>query len=420
MSKQVKHVENEQFEGIFAHISLSDIRDNFFNLTRSLLLEIMVNVMAEEVALLCGEKYHPDNSEYARAGSAKGHVFINGERENLVRPRVRNKSASGKSNEHNLTSYTAAQDPHELHQQMITALCAGVSSREQKKLHRKTTSGVSKSEVSRLWKKEGKKKIAELRERDISSQDWLGLMLDGIGLSNNLLAIVALGINTKGEKIILDFEIGSSESAEVCKSLLRRLKTRGFKPIDGHKLLVLLDGSKALSNAAKVCFDNVVIQRCLVHKERNLKSYISRKHYGELSQHFNRLRKVEGEEAAREILNELEGFVGGINQSALESLKEAGDDLITIHKLHVPATLNKSLLSTNAIENSFRNTRLKTRRVCRWRGETEQPARWLAYALLEAESGFNRIRGYRDIDKLKNALCIKVKEDSGGHLKEAS
>jgi hypothetical protein len=91
----------------------------------------------------------------------------------------------------------------------------------------------------------------------------------------------------------------------------------------------------------------------------------------------------------------LEQFLAGKNAAALESLREAGESLITLHKLNVPATLHVNLLSTNAIENPFLNVRRKIRRVTRWRAETDQASRWLAYGLLEAERGFRQFGSRR-------------------------
>jgi putative transposase len=151
-------------------------------------------------------------------------------------------------------------------------------------------------------------------------------------------------------------------------------------------------------------FPDASIQRCLVHKERNIRAKLSKRDWGELARLFKRLREVEGEEAAREVLRDLEVFLGGRNAESLSSLREAGDELIALHILGVPSTLHKNLLSTNLIENSFRNTRRKLGRVTRFRAETDQASRWLAYALLEVEKGFNRLSGWRDLPALARAL----------------
>ena len=78
--------------------------------------------------------------------------------------------------------------------------------------------------------------------------------------------------------------------------------------------------------------------------------------------------------------------------------------MFALHRLNVPSTLHVSLLSTNLIENSFRNTRRKLGRVTRFRAETNQASRWLAAALLDVEKGFRRLIGYKDLPRLAAAL----------------
>ena len=116
-------------------------------------------------------------------------------------------------------------------------------------------------------------------------------------------------------------------------------------------------------------------------------------------------------------IGELETFLKPINAEALNSLHEAGEDLIALQSLDVPNTLHQNLLSTNAIENSFRNTRRKLGRVTRFRAETDQASRWLAFALLEAEKGFRRISGYRDLPHLTAALARRRKEQKKNRRK---
>jgi len=364
--------------------------------------ESLIRVMADEVRELCGPKHRPAaDAETYRAGSAKGVALCEGRREEVVRPRVRRKKSNGQSEEVRLTTYAAATEPGQLEEMLIRALIAGASGREMKNVHPDSPK-TSRSSVSRLWAKEGTKLVEQLRTRDIASQDWLALMLDGIRLSKEQLAVVALGISSDGRKQILDFELGGSENFEVCRDLVSRLVSRGFAA--RHGLLAVLDGSDPLKQAVVALFPNAVIQRCLIHKERNLRGRLSRRHWGTLTRLFKRLREVEGEAAGREAYTDIERFLGEKNAAALESLREAGDDLIALHCLNVPATLHVSLLSTNLIENSFRNTRRKLGRVTRFRAETNQASRWLAAALLEAEKGFRRVIGYKQLPLLAEAL----------------
>lgn len=80
-------------------------------------------------------------------------------------------------------------------------------------------------------------------------------------------------------------------------------------------------------------------------------------------------------------MKELIAFLKPLNAEALKCQEEVGVDLIALHCLNVPNTLHRNLLSTNAIEISFRNTRREFGRVTRFRAETDQAIRWLVYAL---------------------------------------
>jgi putative transposase len=119
------------------------------------------------------------------------------------------------------------------------------------------------------------------------------------------------------------------------------------------------------------------------------------------------VRVVQGYQTAREVVDELKAFLRPINVEAYRSLEEAGEDLLALHSLNVPNTLHRSLLSTNAIENSFLNTRRRLGRVTRFRAETDQASRWLSYALLEAEKGFRKIHGHKDLAHLVAALSMQ-------------
>ena len=378
-----------------------EVKQSMDSFMRTVAQTAFIKVMCEEVKLLCGAFYHPDSDcEYKRAGSAPGYYFLGAEAFAVPRPRVR-KIKGGKSEEVRLKSYEAAQNRGALHHAMIKAFEVGVSSRDQGYLFNKAV-GTSHGEVSKLWQKEGERCVEELRTRDLSKENYVVLMMDGVWLNNDLCAVVALGITIEGEKHILDFQIGGSENLEVCTDLLNRIESRGFKP--AQRLLAVTDGSKALRRGIRKKWPDTIIQRCLIHKERNIKGYLSYRHHDELKYRFNRLRKAQGIQAAEECVNQLKTFLKGKNAQALISLEEAGEELLAVHRLGAPSTLNTTLLNTNCIENPFRNVRSKTRRVNRWRAETNMPSKWMAYALLKAEKGFRRINGYAELKKLAKIL----------------
>jgi transposase-like protein len=388
--------------GTLGSASVAEVRSEFEELMRGVARTVILDVMAAEVERLCGPRYGPDpQAAHRRAGSAPGAFVYQGRTEAIQRPRVRHKSAD-KAGERPLRSYAAAKDESAVQEAVLRAFYGGVSSRDQKEVY-PDSNHVSKSTVSRLWVNRGVQVVAEFRARDLSKEKWLALMADGISLGEDLTAVVALGITVDGRKIILDFEVGGSENYEVCKALLARIKDRGFRPVS-RALLAITDGGKGLRKAIRKAFKHLVLQRCLVHKERNIRAYLSRKYHGKLAELFRVLRNAQGLEDATAALNEIRAFLETHSKKALESLEEAGEELLAFHGLNVPSTLNTTFLSTNCIENPFRNVRAKLNRVKHWRAETDQPQRWLAYALQTAEKGFRRIKGYRDLQKLHEAL----------------
>jgi len=390
-------MENVSLIELLAQVEDSDTGEAVESFLRMAARTAFTAVLFQEVESLCGKAYQPAaDSDYQRAGSAPGRYFFGTAEEPVRRPRVRK---DGK--EVRLKAYEAAQNREALHDAMLRAFMAGMPSREHKRMFKGTT-GTSHGEVSRLWQQEGERCIEELRSRDLGKADYVVLMLDGIALGGDLCAVVALGITVEGEKHILDFQIGASENLEVCMDLLNRIETRGFKP--RRRLLAVTDGSQPLRKSVRKKWPDAIVQRCLIHKARNLKSYLSYRHHGEVDRLFTRLRKAEGLEAAEEVVEELRAFLKGKNAQALASLEEAGDELLAVPRLGAPSTLNTTLLNTNCIENPFRNVRAKIRRVSRWRAETNMASKWLAYALLEAERGFRRINHCKDMERLAEIL----------------
>ena len=155
--------------------------------------------------------------------------------------------------------------------------------------------------------------MIEFRERDLGLIPFFGMSVDGVHFSKGLTGIVVIGFRVDGEKVVLDFEIGSSESSEVCKTLLRRIKKRGFRH-NTQKLLVIKDDSDALEKAVREVFPESVIQLCWIHKERNLHAYLSKKHWGECSALVRKIRQVQGSVAGEEAFDQLHAFIKSKNE----------------------------------------------------------------------------------------------------------
>lgn len=373
-------------------------------LLRDSLRTVAEQMLLEEVAALCGPShYPPPGATYRRAGSERGTCHAGGRREAILRPRVRKQVGDGTEAEHVLASYAAMRRPGNNAAAVVTALGAGMSTRSQEWANEGV---MSKSAASRHWIEATAAKITALRERDLRKMVFFGLMLDGVFLGDGAVVVIALGLLCTGEKVLLDFEVGASENAVVCTALVARLQRRGFGPPAGSRLFAVLDGAAALQTAVLTLWPTALIQRCVVHKERNLFGYLRQGDHAEAARLWRRLRLAQGEAAGREALAALQRFLLPLNAAAAASLAEAGDQLITLHQLNVPATLHVSLLSTNAIENVMRNYRAQTAKVSRWRLETNQVSRWTATALLHVERGFHRIKGHADLPQLLSALVL--------------
>jgi len=83
------------------------------------------------------------------------------------------------------------------------------------------------------------------------------------------------------------------------------------------------------------------------------------------------------------------------------ALLDRKDEILSVHRLGIPSTLNVSFLSTNTIENLIRKWRAHTNNIKRWNVKGDMVERWTASGLLWAESGFRRIRHYEELPKLK-------------------
>ena len=389
-----------------AQAPAAENREVFLTYLRDSLRTVAEQMLLEEVTALCGESHYPQpGASYRRAGSESGACYVGGRREAILRPRVRKQAGDGTETEHMLASYAAMRSPGNNAAAVVTAMGAGMSTRSQEW----ASEGVmSKSAASRHWIEATAAKITELRERDLRKMTFFGLMLDGVALGRGAVVVIALGLLCTGEKILLDFEVGASENTAVSTALVVRLQRRGFGPPPGSRLFAVLDGAAALQAAALALWPDALIQRCVVHKERNLYSYLRKGDYAEAARLWKRLRLAQGEVAGREALADLQRFLLPLNAAAAASLAEAGEELITLHKLNVPATLHASLLSTNAIENVMRNYRAQTAKVSKWRLETNQISRWTATALLQVERGFHRIKGYADLPVLLAALAGEI------------
>jgi putative transposase len=249
-------------------------------------------------------------------------------------------------------------------------------------------------------------------------------MVDGVFPGKESCVVVALAIDADGNKHLLDFEEGSSESAEMVKSLFARLHARGVKAGTARKLLLVRDGSEAIAKAVRHFWPAAVQQECLVHVERGLCVKLFWKHQKEVVERMNRLRRVQSADAGEEAFEELLEFVREKNLAAAEVLANRKDGILAFHRLNVPTTFNVTFnvtfLSNNHIENVMRNSRGLIGKVSRWNPKTDQLSRWMGGSAaarpgrLPAGQGTQGVgaTGHRPVPARENVRSLQVRPDS--------
>jgi transposase-like protein len=219
--------------------------------------------------------------------------------------------------------------------------------------------------------------------------------------------IVAVGISEDGTKHFLGIEQGATEHSAVCIQLLQDLIDRGLDP--GGEYLFILDGSKALKKAVKLVFGKTsLIQRCIEHKIRNIIDYLPKRHQGRIKRQLRKAWTMNEHKDAKAALTKICKTLKSINETAEESLLEALEDSLTLHKLQVPKQLRDSLQTTNIIESWNSIAKDHTRQVKKWK-DAEHVKRWLTVGMLEAERRSHRLKGFAHLKQLKENMHELIK-----------
>ncbi len=108
-------------------------------------------------------------------------------------------------------------------------------------------------------------------------------------------------------------------------------------------------------------------------------------------------------EKAKKALEKTISYLEDLSPAAASSLREGLEETLTLHRLKTPATLRRTLRTTNPIESLFARWRELCQNVKHWKTE-DMARRWAGATLLEAEKHFRRIRGYREMPLLASAL----------------
>lgn len=364
-------------------------------------LLLMKALIDEEVEQIAGVRYgHQADRQATRWGHDEGHVIFCGRKVALRRPRVR--SVDGR--EVPLPRYQAFAHPERMEAAVSQRILRRVSTRDYAGVLDDVCDGygIQKSSVSRHWKTASTQQLKEMLERPLGALDLCVLFLDGKEFHDFTL-IVAVGVDRQGSKHVLGLWSGATENAEVCGALLDDLIERGLAKDKPY--LFVLDGAKALKKAVVSRFGSrALIQRCRVHKKRNIQKYLPKKYHGMLSLKLKMAWGMTDYDKALKELRKVHDWLASLNQAAAESLDEGMEETLTINRLSLPPQLRRIFSSTNLIESCFSRAGDLCRNVKRWR-DGNMAQRWAASVLLEAQSRFRRIHAYSQLPQLINAMA---------------
>jgi putative transposase len=384
------------------------LHDGVGALIRQAGLRVMELLMEEEVRERVGERSQPQPDRRAnRWGKERGFCVVMGQKVPIDRPRVRTID----DREIRLGSYEMFHRGEPLTETVWEKLMLGLSTRKYGQAVREFAAayGLEKSAISEHFIEASREKLKEMMERRLDKMRLCALLIDATPFAGQQM-VAALGISQDGRKTILGLRQGATENATVVGELLGDLMNRG---LDFAELrLYVLDGGKALHAAVKkYAGEWAPIQRCQVHKRRNVLDHLTDEQRPLVARKLNAAYALEDYTAAQQALNGLHRELMDLNPSAARSLAEGLEETLTVHRLHVPPQLRKTLASTNVIESAFSIVERVCANVKRWHAG-DQRERWVGSGLLVAEKQFRRVQGHKQIPSLLRELEALVPSKS--------
>jgi putative transposase len=368
-------------------------------------LQVLQAMLAEDVARLVGAKgRHLPERTAVRHGGEPGQVTLGGRRVRVRRPRVRTADGTG---EVAVPTYQAFAATELLDQLAVERMLAKLSCRRYPAGLEpvgtqvvQASSGTSKSAVSRRFVARTKHALADLLAQDLTGMDLVALMVDGIRVADHT-CVVALGITLDGTKVPLALAEGATENATVVTEVLVGLRDRGLDVT--RPILVVIDGAKALRRAVTEVFDHPVIQRCQLHKLRNVTDRLPKALASTVAKRMRRAYHLPDPLVAQAELEALARELDRAHPGAASSLREGLAETLTIGRLGVPPTLARTLRSTNTIESMIEICRDHAINVKRWQ-DGQMVLRWIAAGMGEAAKQFRRVNGHLYLLALRVAL----------------
>jgi len=255
---------------------------------------------------------------------------------------------------------------------------------------------VGKDTVSRTWRKV-KSDWDAWNTRSLAGDPIVRLILDGTVVrvrldrkATSISLLVILGVRADGQKVLLAIKSMGGESAEAWRTVLDDLIKRGLRRPE----FLIVDGAPGLDKAIASVWDGVPVQRCTVHKHRNLFAHAPERLHDEITADYNDMIYATTPE---EIEARRKAFVRKWrlkHRAVADSLEEAGERLFAFTRL--PPSQWRSVRTTNAIERLHEEfkRRIKTQTVLR----SADTAAMLFWALLASgQINMRKVDGWQTL-----------------------
>jgi transposase-like protein len=390
-----------------ATVAMADVaeamRDGLLAFATSAGLVVMRQMLDAELAGIVGAKHAKLDDRVGNwHGTTTGQVVLGARKVSVTRPRGRYAEGGG---EVELDTWEAFASEDLLRQVVVERMLAGVATRRHVDVAEPIgdIAGVatSRSAVSRRFVAATAEAMVELLGSDLSGLETAVLMIDGLNVAGEMI-VVALVICTDGTKVPVGLRLGDTENAVVVKDLLADLVDRGLR--FDHGILAVLDGSKALRKAvAKVFGAHALVQRCTLHKRRNVTDYLPKARRDALHKRLARIFANADADTGLAQAKRLADQLRADHPDAAASLLEGLEEMFTVARLGITGALRRSLTTTNCIESMIGTVRVVTARVKTWR-DGDMKKRWIATGMIEAQRSFRRIRGHNQMPELVAAI----------------
>ena len=282
-------------------------------------------------------------------------------------PRARVMGEDGKTREWKSQSLPAYQRRTKAADALIAgAYLAGTNTRRVRRALKAVFGGeISKGVVSRTWRKV-KGDWDAWNARSLTDEPIVRLILDGTVVrvrldkkATSISLLVALGVRADGQKVLLAIKNMGGESEAAWRALLDDLVKRGLKTPE----LAIVDGAPGLEKALAALWSDVPVQRCTVHKHRNLLAHAPERLHEEISNDYKDMIYAA---TKQEVEAKRKAFIRKWRlkcRAVADSLEEAGDKLFTYTRF--PQSQWKSIRTSNAIERLHEEfkRRIKTQTV---------------------------------------------------------